>query len=152
MGARLLRTFIEQPLIHKKESDQRLDAVDALYQNEIGCEELREYLNPVYDLERLAGRISYRSANPRDLVALKTSLSMLPAIKTAIRSFPCGLFQEYEKDFDTLADLFQLIDRAALLRMATMQTSMNTGGPALRGSSGLPSSRPGSGRRPAFTH
>ena len=114
MGARLLRTFIEQPLIHKKEIDQRLDAVDALYQNEIGCEELREYLNPVYDLERLAGRISYRSANPRDLVALKTSLSMLPAIKTAIRSFPCGLFQEYEKDFDTLDDLFQLIDRAII--------------------------------------
>ncbi|MFR3320642.1 MAG: hypothetical protein ACLTSZ_05030 [Lachnospiraceae bacterium] len=81
MGARMLRRYLEQPLIEKEEIMQRLDAVEELKDNAITREELREYLNPVYDLERLISRISYQTANPRDLVAFKTSLSMLPHIK-----------------------------------------------------------------------
>ena len=81
MGARLLRKYIEQPLIDRALIEQRLDAVEELKENAISREELREYLSPVYDLERLVGKITYQSANPRDLKAFESSLSMLPHIK-----------------------------------------------------------------------
>ncbi|MBR4528776.1 MAG: DNA mismatch repair protein MutS [Lachnospiraceae bacterium] len=84
MGARKLRSFIEQPLIDKEEIEKRLDAVGTLLKYPIVREELREYLTPVYDLERLMSRISYHTANPRDLLAFASSLSMLPAIRTAM--------------------------------------------------------------------
>ncbi|HUM82517.1 MAG TPA: DNA mismatch repair protein MutS [Lachnospiraceae bacterium] len=110
MGARLLRTWIEQPLIDKDGIEKRLDAVQALNENEITCEEIREYLNPVYDLERLAGRISYKSANPRDLIALKTSLSMLPHIKELLTGLSGKRFEELRGTFDDLSDLFDMIE------------------------------------------
>ena len=69
MGARMLRTYIEQPLLEKEAIEARLDAIEELNNNAIMREEIREYLNPVYDLERLVSRITYQSANPRDLVA-----------------------------------------------------------------------------------
>ena len=78
MGARLLRSWIEQPLIKREAIIARQDAVEELNMNYISREEIREYLNPVYDLERLIGRISYRTANPRDLIAFCTSLELLP--------------------------------------------------------------------------
>ena len=111
MGARMLRSWIEQPLIDRDEINARLDAVEALIGHEISCEELREYLNPVYDLERLVGRISYRTANPRDLIALRTSLSMLPHIRDMLREFPCALFSELQ-NMDTLEDLCDLLARS----------------------------------------
>ena len=80
MGARLLRSFLEQPLVDSEEIEARLTAVEELNQNAITREELREYLGPVYDLERLISRIAFMTANPRDLIALKTSLGMVPAI------------------------------------------------------------------------
>lgn len=64
MGARLLRSYVEQPLIDEDEINARLDAVEALTGQAMIREEIREYLRPVYDLERLVGRISYQSANP----------------------------------------------------------------------------------------
>ena len=73
MGARTLRSYIEQPLIDKEDITLRLDAVEALFSNAIGREELREYLNPIYDLERLITRVTYQTANPRDLIAFKNS-------------------------------------------------------------------------------
>ena len=76
MGARMLRSWVEQPLIRKEEIDRRLDAVSALTDDLISCEELREYLNPVYDLERLLARISYHTASPRDLLAFGSSLTI----------------------------------------------------------------------------
>ena len=66
MGARTLRGYIEQPLIDKEEIEKRLTAIEELNSQMITREELREYLNPIYDLERLIGRISYQTANPRD--------------------------------------------------------------------------------------
>ena len=74
MGARMLRSFIEQPLIDLEEIEKRQQAISELNQNAIAREEIREYLNPVYDLERLISKISYQSANPRDLIAFKSSL------------------------------------------------------------------------------
>ncbi len=110
MGARMLRTWIEQPLLDVNAIQARLDAIEALNKNEITCAEIREYLNPVYDLERLAARISYKSANPRDLVALKGSLQMLPHIKSQLTELDAERFRGFLESFDTLNDLCELID------------------------------------------
>ena len=112
MGARMLRRYLEQPLIEKEEIMQRLDAVEELKDNAITREELREYLNPVYDLERLISRISYQTANPRDLVAFKTSLSMLPHIKYIMKSLQSPLLVQLQEEMDELGDLFALVDTA----------------------------------------
>lgn len=114
MGARLLRKYVEQPLIDKSEIKKRLDAVEELRDNAITREEIREYLNPVYDLERLISRISYQTANPRDLVAFKTSLSMLPHIKYLMKSLEAPAFGELLLKLDELADLYELIDASII--------------------------------------
>ncbi len=110
MGARLLRKFVEQPLIETKEINERLDAVEELKDNAITREELREYLNPVYDLERLISRISYQTANPRDMIAFKTSLAMLPHIKYIMKSLQSPLLVRLEEQMDALEDLHALIE------------------------------------------
>ena len=73
-----------------EEIEKRLSAIEELNQNAIVREELREYLNPVYDLERLISRISYRSANPRDLIAFKSSLEMVPPIRYILGGLSAG--------------------------------------------------------------
>lgn len=112
MGARMLRTCIEQPLISKKEMERRQAAIEELNMNFISREEIREYLNAIYDLERLLGRISYKTANPRDLLAFKNSLTMVPHIKRLLDEFSCDLLKKINEDMDTLSDLCGLIDRA----------------------------------------
>jgi len=112
MGARLLRSYIEQPLIDYDMINQRLIAVSRLKENAITREEIREYLNSVYDLERLMGRISYKSANPRDLIAFKTSLENLPHIKFLIKDIDSKLIREIYDELDDLSDIYRLIDSA----------------------------------------
>ena len=112
MGARLMRTMIEQPLVKRSAILDRQAAVEELNMSYISREELREYLNPVYDLERLIGRITYKSANPRDLIAFKNSLEMLPHIKGILGEFNSSLLQEIWADLDPLEDLYQLIESA----------------------------------------
>lgn len=112
MGARMLRSFAEQPLIDPDEINARLDAVTELNNKAMLREEIKEYLNPVYDLERLVSKISYRSANPRDLIAFKTSLSMLPHIKQILKEFDAPLIRDLDEKMDDLADLCQLVDTA----------------------------------------
>lgn len=114
MGARLLRSFIEQPLIDKEEISNRLEAVGELKDNAICREELREYLSPVYDLERLISKISYKTANPRDLIAFGTSLSMLPHIKYILSTMKSPLLVEVCEQMDELQDVCDLIDRAIM--------------------------------------
>lgn len=110
MGARQLRKTIEQPLLDKKEIEKRYDAISEFNDNVITREECREYLNPIYDLERLLSKISYKSVNARDMIALKSSLSMLPHIRFLIGSFHCKLMKEYYNQFDSLEDIAALID------------------------------------------
>ncbi len=112
MGARMLRTYIEQPLLEKETIEARLDAIEELNNNAIMREEIREYLNPVYDLERLVSRITYQSANPRDLVAFKSSLSMLPAIKYLLKDSSCDELKTVEEELDALEDVHALISKA----------------------------------------
>ena len=110
MGARTLRGYLEQPLIEKDEITARQAAIRELNQNAISREEIREYLNPVYDLERLIGRIIYKTANPRDFIAFKSSLSMLPYIKNLLEDFSSPLLGEICEELDPLEDLYSLID------------------------------------------
>ncbi len=112
MGARTLRSYIEQPLIDKEEIVKRLDAVAELKNNAITREELREYLAPVYDLERLISRITYQSANPRDLIAFKSSLQMLPHIKCILGDLESPLLKELHDELDSLEELCALIEAA----------------------------------------
>ena len=109
MGARLLRSYVEQPLIEKKEILKRQKLIEALNANEITRDEIREYLNPIYDLERLITRITYQSANPRDLIAFRDSLKMLPPIKMLLSDIPCELIDEINEEFDELKDIYQLV-------------------------------------------
>ena len=110
MGARLLRTYIEQPLIRKDRIEERLDAIEQLNREAINREELREYLNPIYDLERLMTRISLKTANPRDLISFKTSLSYLPYIRQLLAGYPSGLLHQIYEDLDGLEDIHQLLE------------------------------------------
>lgn len=112
MGARLLRTFVEQPLLEKEQIEQRLNAITELNENVITREELREYLNSIYDLERLMGRISYKTAGPRDLIAFSSSLSMLPPIKYMVDDLKTELIKDVAGELDTLEDLHSLIDQS----------------------------------------
>lgn len=112
MGARLLRRYIEQPLVRKGAIEERYDAISALNHSVITREELREYLNPIYDLERLMTKVSYRSANPRDLIAFKSSLKLLPSIKMLLKDYHKGLLAGIYEELDTLEDLYELLQNA----------------------------------------
>ena len=112
MGARTLRSYIEQPLIDIASITKRQDAIELLCNNSVARDEIREYLNPIYDLERLLGKVSYKSANPRDLIAFRNSLEMLPHIKTVLGDLHCELLENINRDIDGLEDIYSLIDRA----------------------------------------
>ena len=112
MGARALRTAIEQPLIDRNEINMRLDAVEEWNRALMDRDEVREYLNAVYDLERLLGKVSYKSANPRDLIALKTSMEMLPHIKRILLSRTSEYLKEIAEELDGLEDISALINAA----------------------------------------
>jgi len=112
MGARMLRKYVEQPLIDKASISKRLDAVEELKDNAISREEIREYLGPVYDLERLVGKITYQSANPRDLIALQGSLAMLPSIKYILEEMKSQLLKEIYGAMDPLEELNRLVENA----------------------------------------
>lgn len=109
MGARLLRSYVEQPLIDKTEILKRQEFISVLNKHEITREEIREYLNPIYDLERLITRITYQTANPRDLIAFRNSLEMLPAISLLLGDLSCDLVNDIREEFDDLRDLYHLL-------------------------------------------
>ena len=97
-------------MIDQEEIIRRLDAVAELKDHAIAREEIREYLSPVYDLERLVSRITYKSANPRDLTAFKSSLQMLPHIKYILEEMQTNLLKELHEELDPLQDLYTLIE------------------------------------------
>ena len=112
MGARTLRQYIEQPLIDKSEIEKRLDGISELSEKAMLRDEIREYLNPIYDLERLLGKVSYKTANPRDLLAFAGSLKMLPSIKVLLNDFSSDILKKIQEETDDLTDVCTLIERA----------------------------------------
>jgi len=114
MGARTLRSYLEQPLVQMDEIIQRQDAIEAFSNHSVDRDEIREYLNTIYDLERLLSKISYRSANPRDMIAFKNSLKMIPYMKQLIEALPETLIQTINNSMDGLTDIYNLIDAAII--------------------------------------
>ena len=112
MGARKLREYIEQPLLDKNMIEDRLNSIEAMGNSMITREELREYLNSIYDLERLMTRISLKTANPRDMLSFKNSIRYLPAIKSLLTEIDADRFKKIYDDFDELTDLFDLLEAA----------------------------------------
>ena len=112
MGARTLRSYVEQPLIDKDEIERRLEALTELNASPMLRDEIREYLNPIYDMERLISKISYQSANPRDMIAFASSLAMIPHIKKLLNEFHSPLLVRINEDMDDLADITKWITSA----------------------------------------
>ncbi|MDK8288874.1 MAG: DNA mismatch repair protein MutS, partial [Staphylococcus lugdunensis] len=106
MGARRLKQWIDRPLIQQQEIEHRLNAVDQLINAFIERDTLRGYLNQVYDVERLVGRVSYGNVNARDLIQLKHSISEIPHIKQLLLEMD----QTFSQQFDKLEPLDDLLD------------------------------------------
>ena len=114
MGGRTLRSYIEQPLVEKEEMEKRLDAIEELCEDSLSRDEIREYLGPIYDLERLLCKVTYKTANPRDMIAFRNSLQMLPHIKTVLSVFEKELLTGINADIDDLVDIYDLIEEAII--------------------------------------
>lgn len=112
MGGRLLREWVERPLIDPKTINKRLDAVQNLKNNALMREELKEQLKNIYDLERLMGKITYRNANCRDLIALKNSFKRLPKIKEILSTAMSTRLIELRNQIDDLRDIADLIQKS----------------------------------------
>lgn len=114
MGARTLRSYIEQPLLNENEIIKRQKAISHLNKKTVDRDEIREYLNAIYDLERLLTKVSYNSINPRDMIALKSSVKMLPDIKAVLSDFDAELLNNINNSIDDLKDIYNLIDNAII--------------------------------------
>lgn len=114
MGSRLLRKWIEQPLINVSEINKRLEFVDELLKNVIDREELRELLNTIYDIERLLSKIAINSANAKDLICLGNSLAHLQDIKNIMGSFNSNYAVQIYNQFDVLDDIYDLVTLAIM--------------------------------------
>ena len=112
MGARMLRSDIEQPLVEEEGILKRLDAVDELYKKSVDRDDLREYLSAIYDLERLLSRVSYHSINPRDMIALRNSLNMLPPIKSLLSTMESDELRRLYENLDELKDISSSVEAA----------------------------------------
>ena len=112
MGGRLLRRWLNDPLIDVFRIQERLEAVKELKENIIFRGDVVESLKRVYDIERLAGKISYGSANARDLISLKNSAKQLPQIKQILSNAQSPLLKKLYEDLDTLEDIYEIIDGA----------------------------------------
>ncbi|WP_078809815.1 DNA mismatch repair protein MutS [Selenihalanaerobacter shriftii] len=112
MGGRKLRKWIEQPLLKPEEINGRLDAVNEIKDNIFLKEELKELLDQVYDIERLIGKVTYGSANARDLIALKSSINVLPKVEELLNNFSVPKLQDLKGKLDILEDVHSLIEQS----------------------------------------
>jgi DNA mismatch repair protein MutS len=112
MGARMMRRWVDEPLVHRESIEYRLDAVEELYNNVYVREFLREKLKGIYDIERLIGKIVYGNINARDLVSLKQSIASLPAIKECIAECKSSMLMNIKTGIDILDDVYDLIDKS----------------------------------------
>src|SRR5699024_1893087 len=88
MGSRLLKKWLDRPLLNKQRIEERLEIVDGFYKDFLARDALRETLKAIYDLERLAGRVAFGNVNARDLIQLKQSLQKIPELKNVLKQFP----------------------------------------------------------------
>lgn len=112
LGGRLLKSWIEKPLLDQNEIQRRLDSTEEMVNDTTMRLQLKEQMEPVYDLERIVSRITYGTANAKDLLALKHSLEYLPQLEQTIAQSKTAYLQQLSGDFDTLTDIFDLLERA----------------------------------------
>ncbi|MDN6640440.1 MAG: DNA mismatch repair protein MutS [Tetragenococcus sp.] len=112
MGGRLLKQWLDRPLIQKNAIVKRQDQVASLLQAFFEREDLKEALTKVYDLERLAGRVAFGNVNGRDLLQLKSSLEQVPAIRTILQGIDQGEWTETLKNLEPMTDLVDLIEQS----------------------------------------
>ena len=112
MGSRMLRSFVEQPLFDEKLINQRLNGVEELVKNVVVRDALNDLLDSVYDIERLCGKVSYNNITPKDMIALKNSLGVLPQIKDKLSNFKSTIIKNISKDIFDYSSIFNLLDSA----------------------------------------
>lgn len=112
MGGRLIKQWLQRPLLRRREIEERLQAVSSFIQHSFEREELSQALKEVYDLERLAVRVSYGNVNPRDLVQLRKSLQKIPAIQALLQHFSESYIHERVEGLDPCQDLTDLLEQA----------------------------------------
>lgn len=110
MGARMLRKWIEQPLVDKNRIEDRNCAVEELAQNMPLHDDLKETLKDIYDIERLVGKISSKSVNPKELLSLKKSIGKIPNLKDILSRFNSPLMKNVCKNLDSLDDIYDKLD------------------------------------------
>ncbi|MCI5678166.1 MAG: DNA mismatch repair protein MutS [Acholeplasma sp.] len=106
MGSRLLKSYIENPSVSKQEIEKRYDLIETLLEEFILTSDLRGYLDEVYDLQRLSGRVAFGNTNAKDMLQLKSSIKVLPQIREILLKI------NFCDDFQTLSDLYELLDKA----------------------------------------
>ena len=114
MGGRLLRRWLNDPLLEVKEIQERLDAVKELKENIMLRGDATETLKKVYDIERLAGKMTYGNANARDMITLKNSLQKLPDLKNVLSQCTSPKLKELYEELDELKDIYELIDKSII--------------------------------------
>lgn len=114
MGSRMLRKWIEQPLINKKSIDDRLDAVETIKDNFSMLSELKDRLKSVYDMERICGKVSSQSVNAKELLSLKLSLKNIPEIKSILSTSDNYMLKSIYNNMDELKDIYELLENSIM--------------------------------------
>lgn len=112
MGSRMLRRWIEEPLVNKEKINLRLNAVEELFNDLSLNDSLKEALHDIYDIERILGKISNKNANAKDLIALKTSIGKIPNVKSIIEGCDSNLLRSYHENLDDLRDIYELLEKS----------------------------------------
>lgn len=112
MGSRMLRRWIEEPLVNKEKITLRLNAVEELFNDLSLNDSLKEALHDIYDIERILGKISNKNANAKDLIALKTSIGKIPNVKGIIENCTSSLLRNYHHNLDDLRDIYDLLEKS----------------------------------------
>lgn len=112
MGSRMLRRWIEEPLVNKEKITLRLNAVEELFNDLSLNDSLKEALHDIYDIERILGKISNKNANAKDLIALKTSIGKIPNVKGIIENCTSSLLKNYHNNLDDLRDIYDLLEKS----------------------------------------
>ncbi len=107
MGGRLLRKYVEQPLINKEKIEYRLNIIEEINDDYILKEDLIEILKKIYDIERICGKIAFEKVTPKELINLKHSIEKLPLLKETVENSSCVILKEYINSMDTLEDIYQ---------------------------------------------
>nr|WP_187296364.1 DNA mismatch repair protein MutS [Tepidibacter mesophilus] len=114
MGGRLLRKWIEQPLINKERIQERLDLIEEIKDDFSLREDLHEELKNIYDIERLCGKLAFEKINPKELINLKESIKKIPDIKELLRESDTKHIKKLVNDIDDLVDIYKLIDESIM--------------------------------------